>query len=217
MLQSGKASDDDEHPETWAETLKDARRERILTAAAQVFEERGLDEASMRKIATQAGCTTGAIYPLFKSKEAMYAELLSRSLDDLRRRMDAVDPELSPTERVRVCARIIMDFYLEKPSEFALSFYLSAGLKRKGVGSELNSVLNDRLAEIRRVAEKDFAACIGPERAAEATTGLFAHLTGLLVLQLRGRFRVFAGEPRDLLRTYLDAVLGPDHEPQGEI
>lgn len=187
--------------------MRDAKRERILDAAARVFAERGLDEASMRKIAAQAGCTTGAIYPLFKNKEAIYAELLSRSLDELLRRLQAIGPELSPAARVRAGASSILDFYLERPPEFALSFYLSAGLKRKGVGAELNSVLNEKLALIRQFAEQDMADCLGRENAATATTGLFAHITGLLVLQLRGRFHVFAGSPHELLDGYLCSVL----------
>ena len=195
-----------ESTETWGEAIRDAKRERILEAAAQVFAERDLDEASMRKIAAQAGCTTGAIYPLFKNKEAIYAALLSRSLDELRRRLEAIDAT-SPKQRVRTGAKTILDFYLEKPSEFALSFYLSAGLKRKGVGADLNEVLNDKLAEIRRLSAVDMAACVGDERAAEATTGLFAQITGLLVLQLRGRFHVFAGSAHELLDSYLTTVL----------
>ena len=195
-----------EAKESWSEAIRDAKRERILEAAAQVFAERGLDEASMRKIAAQAGCTTGAIYPLFKNKEAIYAALLSRSLDELSRRLKAIDAP-SPQMRVRASAETILDFYLEKPSEFALSFYLSAGLKRKGVGADLNEVLNDKLAEIRRLALVDMAACLGDERAAEATTGLFAQITGLLVLQLRGRFHVFAGSAHELLDSYLTTVL----------
>lgn len=197
-------------PESWGDAIRDAKRERILGAAARVFAERGLDEASMRKIAAEAGCTTGAIYPLFKSKEAIYAELLSRSLDDLHRLLQDTDGSLSPAERVRAGAEIILDFYLERPAEFALSFYLSAGLKRKGVGADLNSVLNDKLARIRRLAEVDIAACLGADRAAAATSGLFAQITGLLVLQLRGRFPVFAGTPHELLHGYLTTVLGPE-------
>ena len=34
----------------------------------------------MRAVATEAGCTTGAIYPLFDGKEDIYASLLQESL-----------------------------------------------------------------------------------------------------------------------------------------
>lgn len=193
--------------EKWTEAIRDAKRERILEAASRVFSEQGLDGASMRRIAAEAGCTTGAIYPLFESKEAIYAALLSRSLDDLRRRLLAMDATASPEERIRKGASIILDFYLDRPDEFALSFYLSAGLKRKGVGPSMNAVLNEKLTEIGRLAQDDMAAYIGAEHAATATAGLFAQITGLLILQLRGRFHVFAGAPHELLDSYLTTVL----------
>ncbi|MBL4906594.1 MAG: helix-turn-helix transcriptional regulator [Sneathiella sp.] len=45
------------------------RRQKILEAATRVFEKVGLANASMRAIALEAGCTTGAIYPIFSGKE----------------------------------------------------------------------------------------------------------------------------------------------------
>lgn len=206
-LPTDHAGDANGQTESWADAVRAAKRERILEAAARIFADHGLDGASMRRIAAQAGCTTGAIYPLFKNKEAIYAELLSRSLDDLHRRLQAADRAASPEQRLRAGASTIMDFYLERPAEFALSFYLSSGLGRKGVGAGLNSVLNDKLARIARLAEDDLTACVGAERAAAATAGLFAQITGLVVLQLRGRFHVFAGPPQELLQSYLTTVL----------
>ena len=61
----------------WSDVVKGAKRELLLRAARDEFAEQGLEGATMRGIAVRAGCTTGAIYPLFDSKEAVYAELLS--------------------------------------------------------------------------------------------------------------------------------------------
>ena len=66
-------------PETgkdWSDVVKGAKRELLLRAARDEFAEQGLEGATMRGIAVRAGCTTGAIYPLFDSKETIYAELL---------------------------------------------------------------------------------------------------------------------------------------------
>ena len=161
----------------------------------------------MRRIATAAGCTTGAIYPLFKSKEEIYAELLQRSLTELASRLTDASAGLdTPAERVRARAFCVLDYYLERPSEFAISFYLSAGLKRKGVGDELNQLLNRQLAELNAFGLDDVAACVGDEHADLEASALFGHITGLLVLQLRGRFNVFAGDARTLLGRYLDST-----------
>ena len=64
----------------WSDVVKGAKRELLLRAARDEFAEQGLEGATMRGIAVRAGCTTGAIYPLFDSKEAIYAELLKQSL-----------------------------------------------------------------------------------------------------------------------------------------
>ena len=184
--------------------MRDARRERITAAASQVFSEEGLDGASMRRIAAAAGCTTGAIYPLFKNKEEIYAELLRRSLTELANRLADAGAGLDmPAERVRARAFCVLDYYLERPSEFAISFYLSAGLKRKGVGDELNKVLNQQLAGLNAFGLEDVAACVGGDHAELEASALFGHITGLLVLQLRGRFNVFAGDAHTLLAHYL--------------
>src|SRR5258707_14042847 len=65
------------------DTLRDARRQVIINAARRVFERVGLDGASIRLIAAEAGCTTGAIYPWFAGKEEVYAAILAESLDHL--------------------------------------------------------------------------------------------------------------------------------------
>src|SRR6202051_4457151 len=65
------------------DVLRDARRQVIIDAARRVFERVGLDGASIRLIAAEAGCTTGAIYPWFAGKEEVYAAILAESLDHL--------------------------------------------------------------------------------------------------------------------------------------
>ncbi|MET7511022.1 ScbR family autoregulator-binding transcription factor [Streptomyces albidoflavus] len=46
-------------------------REEILRAAAEVFDERGYNGASMREIMSRAGVTLGAVYFHFPNKEAL--------------------------------------------------------------------------------------------------------------------------------------------------
>jgi AcrR family transcriptional regulator len=70
----------------WSDVVKGAKRELLLRAARDEFAEQGLEGATMRGIALRAGCTTGAIYPLFDSKEAIYAELLRPWLPRGRRK-----------------------------------------------------------------------------------------------------------------------------------
>jgi AcrR family transcriptional regulator len=58
-------------------------RERILSAAAQLFAEYGFAGASMPAIAAQSGITAGAIYRHFKSKAELLLEVVKRALKAL--------------------------------------------------------------------------------------------------------------------------------------
>src|ERR1700743_1273030 len=83
----------------WTQNTRSLKRDDILEPGGGVFEDAGLDGASMRSIAQRAGCTTGAIYPLFESKEQIYAELLHPSLvalgDAVRNAAAKADPALA--------------------------------------------------------------------------------------------------------------------------
>jgi TetR/AcrR family transcriptional repressor of nem operon len=59
-------------------------RRRILTAAARLFREQGIDGAGVDAITEAAGLTHGAFYSQFESKQAVVAEALRRILDEAR-------------------------------------------------------------------------------------------------------------------------------------
>ena len=55
---------------------------RLVTAAAQVFAERGYDGAGVQEIARRAGLTTGAIYSRFSGKAELLAEAIRTFTSD---------------------------------------------------------------------------------------------------------------------------------------
>ncbi|HEX3713198.1 MAG TPA: helix-turn-helix domain-containing protein [Trebonia sp.] len=57
-------------------------RQRILTAAARVFTERGLD-ATLDEVAREAGVGVGTVYRRFPDKESLVTELFRHRVDDL--------------------------------------------------------------------------------------------------------------------------------------
>src|SRR5690606_18942965 len=70
--------------------MSDTRRAHVLDAARRVFADKGVEGASIREIAREAGYTAGALYSYFDSKEAIYAALLAESLDRLQAEVEAV-------------------------------------------------------------------------------------------------------------------------------
>src|SRR5947208_15641827 len=91
--------------------VSDLKRGLILAAARRVFEADGLDGASLRAIAAEAGYTPAALYFHFESKEAIYAELLRTSLAELGRVVDrAIARPAEPERRLRAAALAFFRF-----------------------------------------------------------------------------------------------------------
>lgn len=57
----------------------EARRQALLAAAREVFQEAGFDQASMDDIAARAGSSKATLYRYFDTKEALFMELVQGS------------------------------------------------------------------------------------------------------------------------------------------
>lgn len=185
------------------------RRGLVLDAARAVFEQHGIEGASIREIAKRAGYTPGAIYSYFDSKEAIYGELLGESLDRLNQAVrDARPAADTPAALLTAKARGWFSFYAANPRELDLGFYLVHGLAPRGLTSELNRRLNARLYEALAPCEQAFAGLrLEPAAARRENTALFAHGVGLLLLQHTGRIRMFRQDATELFDHYLATLL----------
>lgn len=191
------------------QAMSESRRAHVLAAARAVFEEHGLEGASIREIARRAGYTPGAIYSYFDSKEAVYGALLGESLERLNQAVQAAQPaDDSPAARLRAKALGWFRFYAANPRELDLGFYLVHGLAPRGLTSALNQSLNARLLEALAPCEAALLA-IGLDAAAarRENTALFAHGVGLLLLQHTGRIRMFQQDASELFTHYLAVLL----------
>jgi TetR/AcrR family transcriptional regulator, transcriptional repressor for nem operon len=66
-------------------------RERVVTTAARLFRERGVEGVSVTDLMAAAGLTHGGFYKQFPSKEALVAEATGRAFGDQRGRLDALE------------------------------------------------------------------------------------------------------------------------------
>jgi AcrR family transcriptional regulator len=172
-----------------------------------VFEVEGLDGASLRAIAAEAGYTPAALYFHFDSKEAIYAEVLQASLVSLRNAVArAVELSNEPAERLRAAAMAFFQFYAENPRDLDLGFYLfRGGMKPKGLGRERNDALNAGLvATLRPITEAALALKATRGQANLLTVDTFAHAAGLLLLAHTGRIRMFGASASELMARYVD-------------
>ena len=192
------------------QAVGDLKRGLILEAARAVFEAEGLDGASLRAIAARAGYTPAALYFHFDSKEAIYAEVLLRSLARLG---DAVTRSTarakSPADRLRAAAMAFFRYYAENPRDLDLGFYLfRGGMKPHGLGKTRDAVLNASLASaLRPIAEAAQALGARREDANLLMVDAFAHAAGLLLLAHTGRLRMFAASASLLMQRYVEGKI----------
>lgn len=183
------------------------KRGLILDAARKVFEVEGLDGASLRAIAAEAGYTPAALYFHFDSKEAIYAEVLQASLASLREAVGrAVGRTSEPAARLHAAAIAFFNFYDENPRDLDLGFYLfRGGMKPKGLGHDRDVVLNAGLAAaLQPITEAAVALGASSKQANLLTVDAFAHAAGLLLLAHTGRIRMFGASASELMARYID-------------
>ncbi|MDC7220043.1 MAG: TetR/AcrR family transcriptional regulator [Spirochaetales bacterium] len=119
-------------------------RETIIKAAEKEFCEKGFKDASLRRIASEAGVTKGNIYTYFESKDRLFCELVQPALDFIAERMnseDFVDEYGDETRYTEKDAVDNMRFYVEGLSEhkeaLKLLLFSSAGSSLAGYREEV--------------------------------------------------------------------------------
>ncbi len=68
---------------------REAKRAELLAAAISVIAQEGYSGASMRKVAKQAGCTTGAVTYYFANKEEMVSAVAQSLFDQFDTMLDS--------------------------------------------------------------------------------------------------------------------------------
>jgi AcrR family transcriptional regulator len=188
------------------EAVRELKRNLILDAARKVFEVDGLDGASLRAIAAEAGYTPAALYFHFDSKEAIYAEVLRDSLTKLSEAVEqAFSRATTPVEQLHAAAMAFFRFYAENPRDLDLGFYLlRGGMGPKGLGRDRDQELNASLqAALRPIAEAALRIGAKADEANLLMVDVFAHAAGLLLLAHTGRIRMFEASAADRMEAYI--------------
>jgi len=92
------------------------KRERILSAAEQVFADRGFYHARVSEIAREAGVADGTIYLYFKSKDDVLISLFESRMEQVNRDMTAaIARHESAPDKVRAFIRHFMELVRSNP------------------------------------------------------------------------------------------------------
>lgn len=182
------------------------KRRLILEAARRIFEREGLDGASLRAIAAEAGYTPAALYFHFDSKEAIYGAVLEESLNQLRQAVGEALVGLEEADRrLAAAAMAFFRFYRDNPRDLDLGFYLfRGGMKPQGLGAARDEALNAALkASLAPIAEAALALGAAKDAADLLMVDVFAHAAGLLLLSHTGRIRLFDAEPAERMERFV--------------
>lgn len=115
---------------------KSAHREAIASAAAKLFEKKGISAASMDDIAKAAGYSKATLYVYFENKEEIVAVLV---MDSMKKLEASIDEALSSQESIRETYGKICQGLVRYQREFP--FYFDMALERIEIQGELQDCL----------------------------------------------------------------------------
>ena len=106
-----------------------AARARILSAAADLFRERGYPASTVDHIAARLGMSKASLYTHFRAKEEMLAAILRETIDAFTRDLGLVlGSDLGPEEQLRWVVRQHVRFVIANRSFLTVFFGEEANL-----------------------------------------------------------------------------------------
>jgi AcrR family transcriptional regulator len=161
----------------------------LVDAAERLVQEEGLDALTVRRVATEVGTTTRAVYSLFGAKEGLVVALGQRAFeilgDGLARLPHTDDPA---ADLIEAGIRIFRRFALEHPPLFRIALQrppspeIMAGFRDAGAEA--------LLALKARVERLEAAGLLGVRPVWAAVSEFHALCEGLAAVELRGQLRV---------------------------
>jgi AcrR family transcriptional regulator len=143
------------------------RRRQLLDVALRVFAERGYHPTSMNDIAEAAGVTKPVLYQHFRSKRALYLELLEDVGGRLRDAIDKATREAAtPRDQVRGGFRAYFAFVADQQPAFQLLF---------GGGARRDEEFADAVRSVEVSIAESIAALIVVDGMDAARRLLLAH------------------------------------------
>lgn len=156
------------------------RQKHIIRAAEKVFARRGFQGATIHEIASEAELAVGTIYNFFVSKEALYSEIITSRLEEMRQEVLGKIQHIEDVKERLKTILLSQSSFIEKNKDFFIIFIRDQNrfpwAFAKDLGQEVSvryqrylSSLKDIFKEgIRKGVFKSF----DPEDLAEAWGGM---------------------------------------------
>lgn len=186
----------------------EARRQAILTAAAQVFQETGFERASMSEICLRVGGSKATLYSYFASKEELFYEVMTLATEaEFQATHQALDPAIEDiAQALEGFGRRLLTF-LSSPQVLAVRRLVVAEAGRSDLGRKCYA-LGPQRSEAEAAEFLRHAMDKGKLRQADPRLAAL-HLKGLIEAQWLDRFLFQIedrADPQEIAETVRQAV-----------
>ncbi len=110
----------DDRIDTATDRRRTAQRAALLDAASEMLMRGGPDAISLRKLASNVGTSTMAVYTAFGGKEGLISALFEEAFNRLSEAQNSAPKEKEPLLWLQNLGRAYRRFALENPSYYAL-------------------------------------------------------------------------------------------------
>jgi len=103
---------------------KEELKKLILQAAKKLFAEKGIEQTTIRNIATAIEYSVGTVYVYFKDKKEILNELHTQGFKQLGGEMRVLFNVTDPMERLKALGRVYLQFAIENQDMYNLMFHM---------------------------------------------------------------------------------------------
>lgn len=185
---------------------REARRQQILTCAADAFAEQGYHGTSISDIVARAGVARATFYQYFGDKRSIFAELLERFTADLRARMVPIDTSVgvdAGLELLRLNVRSVLEVMLERRA--LTKILLSEAV---GLDEAFDQQLLDFYRDVRALLERSIvhARGLGILRPCDPELVSMVFVGALKEIMYQVTMRGYEPDPDQLATTVLPMI-----------
>jgi TetR/AcrR family transcriptional repressor of nem operon len=183
------------------------KRERLVTAAQQVFHRHGVEKATLADIAAAAGVPLGNVYYYFRTKDALVSAVIEKYGRSYEVMSAELDQHEQPADRLKALLRALTSRREQLASYGCPIGSLSSELdKRDGV---LRTEAAGVLSSVIDWAEPQFQA-MGRDDARELAVALIASYEGITVLASALRDPSLITAEAERLGRWIDSLAPSD-------
>ncbi len=169
---------------------KENRRLAIVDVAERILNDEGLEAVTIRRVAKQAGLSSGAMYMYFKNKEELMLCMLVQNLRLLKKDMSACIDDNNPVEAIKKMGYHYMRYFVRFGKHINILSFAVKNKEKYGdlnpqMLSDLEAVLSELLSLVQGLLSTPSMSGalqgIPPERAVPV---LWALIQGLVQITL---------------------------------